>query len=211
MCIPGLFGGDGGSKELARQQQREADQARADAERKAAALRTGMSSIDSAFSAFDDAYFDNLSKSYLDYAKPQLDNQYKDQSDNITYALARGGNLNSSVKGDLFGKLDKQYALNLTGINSNASDVANNARRAVQSNRNDVVNQLNATYDTDAARTSALAAAKTLAVPQSFSPLANLFTNVSALAAQNKLMSDSTGGNMGARMFGGVSPSYVVN
>lgn len=211
MCI---FGSGGGDKALAAQQQRQADEARADQNTKAAALRTGNDNINNAFAGFDDNYFNNLSKSYLDFQKPQLDDQYDQQKKNITYSLARNGNLNSSVAGDEGAVLDKQYALNLTGLNSAAGDVANTARRSVQSNKNDVESQLNASYDSDAANTSALAAARTLAAPTSFSPLGNLFTNVSAVAAQSKLASDGASGygSPGARLFGGSSssPSYGV-
>jgi hypothetical protein len=209
MCIFG--GGGGGDRALAAQQEKQAQEARQDADRKAAALRTGQSNIDQAFAGFDDNFFNGLSQSYMDYARPQLEDQYGQQQKNITYALARAGNLNSTVKGDQDAMLDKQYSLNLMGLNSNAGDVARSARQQIQSNKNDVTNQLNASYDSDAARTSAMAAAKTLAVPMSFSPLGNLFTNVSALAAQSKLASDSYGGDSGATLFGRKNSGLVIN
>lgn len=214
MCIFG--GGNSGAKQLAAQQQQQADQARADTNRKNAALQTGMGNIDAAFQGFDDNYFNNLAKNYEDYAKPQLQDQYDQQKKNLIYALARKGNLNSTVAGDQQALLDQQNARNLTGIESTGMDYAAQARRDVQAARNDVTGQLNSSYDADAANTAAMAAAKSLAVPVSFSPLGNLFTNVSALAAQNKLATDAGPANSnnpsyGARLFGQrYSSSYGV-
>jgi len=202
MCIMG----DGGAGAIAAKQQQQADQARADANKRAADIQTGQANIDNAFSAFDDNYFNGISKKYLDYAQPQLDDQYDYAKKNLTYALARNGTTHSSIAGDEFGQLAKQYATNQTGINSNASDVANNLRSQVNSQKASVTNQLLNSADADAASASALAAAKTISATPSFSPLGNLFTNVAALAAQNKLASDSTPSYAtGAKLFGGNS------
>lgn len=209
MCIFG--GGGGASKDLARQQQQQADEARADQARKAASLKQGMGNIDNAFAGFNDDYFANLSKSYRDYAKPQLDDQYEEAKKNITYSLARKGNLNSTVAGDQMALLDRQYANNETSLEGTGMDYANAARRDVQSNKDSVISQLNTSFDSDAANTEALARAKALAAPVSFSPLGQLFTNVSAIAAQNKIASDSNPANYGARLFGNRTPgSYGV-
>lgn len=205
------FGGNGGAKALAAQQEQQVQQARTDADLKAAKLKVGMGNIDSAFSGFDDNYFSNLAKDYENYAKPQLADQYEEQKKNLIYSLARKGNLNSSVYGDQQALLDRQNNTNLTGIAGTGQDYANQARRDVQAARNDVTSQLNSSYDADAANTAALASARSLAVPVSFSPLGNLFTNVSALAAQAKLASDAgTGSNnpgYGARLYNSRSGS----
>lgn len=208
MCI---FGGDGGSKALARQQQQQADEARADATARAGRIQTGNANIDQTFGQFNDDYFNKLSKSYLDYAQPQLDDQYTNAKKYITYALARNGTTHSSIAGDEFGDLAKQYATNETGLNSTAADYANRARADVAANKSSVIGQLNASGDADAATTAALSASRVLAAPPSFSPLSALFTNVSALAAQNKLASDSNPAtSSGARLYGAPSTSYGV-
>jgi hypothetical protein len=211
MCIFG--GGNGGAKALAAQQQQQATEARTDADTKAASLRTGMANINQAFGGFTDDYFNNLAKNYTDYATPQLQDQYDEAKKNIVYALARKGNLASSTYGDQLALLDRQNATAQTGIEGTASDYANQARRDVQSNKNDVISQLNSNYDADAANASALSSAKALAVPVSFSPLGNLFTNISAMAAQNKLASEGNPAatQYGAKLFGSSGgSSYAV-
>jgi hypothetical protein len=210
MCFFG--GGSGGAKAQAAQQQQQADEARADADKNAAALTTGKANIDSAFSGFDDNFFNGLAKNYTDYATPQLEGQYGLAKKNITYALARNGTTRSSIAGDEFGQLAKQYATNQTGIAGTGASYASKARSDVQSNKADVTNQLFASNEADSANVAALSAAKSLATPPSFSPLGNLFTNISAVAAQNKLASDASGGyGGGARLYNTGTSAYGVS
>lgn len=226
MCI---FGGNPQSgnqaaveqqtKQIERQTQileQQANDTRKDAEERDARIAAGKQSIDEAFGSFNDGFFDQLSSSYINYAQPQLDDQYAQARKDITYALARKGNTRSSVAGDQFAELDKQYATNQTQIRGTGADYAARARQNVYADKNDVTNQLISTGDADTARTSALSAAKVLAVPPSFSPLGTLFTNISALAAQKKLSSDANpeaADSIGAKLFGGssgASSGYVV-
>jgi hypothetical protein len=172
-----------------------------------------MANIDTAFAPFDDNYFAGIQSKYNDYALPQLQDQYNQAKNNIVFSLARKGNLNSSTAGDLYGELDRENATNLVGIEGAGKDYANQARSAVEANRKDITGQLNTTYDADSANNLALTAAKSLAVAKpSFSPLGQLFQNISAVAAQNRLASDpygAAGPTGGARTFGsGASPSY---
>lgn len=207
MCIPGLFGGGGGDRAAEKLQQQQADQATADAKAKAEKLRTGMAGIDNAFGGFNEDYFSGLAKNYTDYATPQLKDQYDEAKKNIVYSLARKGNLASTTAGDQYALLDKENARNLTGISSTAGDYANSARRDVAANKNEVIGQLNSTYDADSSVNDALSRSRMLATPPSFSPLGNLFTNISALAAQNRLASDGRDqGGGGARTYG-INPS----
>ena len=190
--------------------QQQADQTKADADARAASIATGKQSIDDAFSGFDDNFFNGVSKAYTDYAQPQLDDQYDQAKKNITYALARNGTINSSIAGDEFGTLAKQYATNQTGIQATGDNYANSERQSLAADKNDVTNQLVSSGDASGASTAALSSAKVLAQPPSFSPLGTLFTNVSAVAAQNKLASDANGvgyGSTGARLFGATTPS----
>lgn len=218
MCFPNNSGQKAAAEQASQNQQAQTaamqsqvDQQKADAQARADAITTGKQNIDNAFSGFDDNFFNQLSNNYQSYAKPQLDDQYDQAKKDITYALARKGTLNSSVAGDEFGQLAKQYATNQTSIAGTGADYANNARRSVAADKSDVTNQLISTGDPDAASASALSSAKVLGMPPSFSPLGNLFTNVSALAAQKKLASDGASvggyGNVGAQLFGGASPS----
>jgi hypothetical protein len=210
-----LFGGGGGgaSRDAERLAQKQANDIRSDADIKAEKLRTGMANIDNAFAGFDDNYFAKLAKDYTDYAMPQLQSQYDDTKKNITFALARKGNLASTTAGDQYGMLDRQNAFNKTDIEGKGADYAAQQRAAIQANKQDIVGQLNTTYDADAANNLALSMSKSLQVPKTnFNPLGQMFTNISAVAAQAKQASDSNPGgyNPGARTYNPNNPgSYV--
>jgi hypothetical protein len=194
MCI--FNSGAAIAKQQAQLAQGQANQAAADAAQKQQAITTGMTNINNAFAGFDQNYFDSLAKNYTDYATPQLQDQYNLQKKNIIYNLARGGNLGSSVYGDQMALLDKQNAQDMATIQGTGQDYANTAKQNVQSAKQNVVNQLNTTYDVAGTNTEALQQAQLMAATPSFSPLGSMFANVSALAAQNKLASQGYGAGM---------------
>src|SRR3546814_20442278 len=87
-----------------------------------------MGQIDQTFSQFNDDYFDTRSKAYLDYATPQLEDQFAKAKEQLIFALSRGGNLNSSVAGERLADLTKQYDRNRTALADRGLALANDAR-----------------------------------------------------------------------------------
>lgn len=190
MCIGSRGGGDNGA--AATRAAEEARQAR---------IADGMKRIGDVFSQFNDEYFGKRSQAYLDYATPQLDDQYTDAKKQVVYALDRKGQLNSSTGAETFAKLQKQYDTEGLAIKSRASDLATQARGDVERNRADVVAQLQGTADPTAAANAALARAGLLTAQPSFSPIANVFANLTALAAQTRLADEARNGTGGTRLF----------
>jgi len=189
-----IFGGNSGgaSRTAERAAQGQANDLRTDTDRRAVALRQGMADINTSFGGFDDSYFRKLQQDYTDYNMPQLRDQYDDAKSNILFSLARKGNLASTTAGDQYGKLDRQNAVNVAGIEGAGKDYANQARTVIQGNKQDAIGQLYGTYDADAANSVALSNSKSMAVPKpTFSPLGQMFQNISAVAAQNKIASES--------------------
>lgn len=216
------FGGGGGSSQAAAAQaqatqqqnqilEQQAQQTQADADARQAAITQGQQNINNAFSQFDDNWFNQISQNYKNYAQPQLDDQYGVAKNNVTYSLARNGTTNSSMAGYQFGQLAKEYGINQDQIDSTADNYANNARANVNSQKQAVEDQLDSTANADQANTSALSAAASIGQQPTFSPLGNLFTNVSAAAAQAKLASQAYPyyGTGGAQLYGaGSSGTY---
>src|SRR6478736_3044441 len=52
---------------------------------------------------FGDDFFNDRREAYMNYATPQLEDQYGDAQKQLTFALARGGLLDSSVRGEKAG------------------------------------------------------------------------------------------------------------
>src|SRR3546814_928278 len=161
MC-DALFGGGGNSDA--------AEAARRDEEARQARIRAGMGQIDQTFSQFNDDYFDTRSKAYLDYATPQLEDQFAKAKEQLIFALSRGGNLNSSVAGERLADLTKQYDRNRTALADRGLALANDARSKVESARSDLVAQLQGSAEPTSGAAQAAERAKRWAGPDPFEP-----------------------------------------
>lgn len=155
-----------------------ADDARAEEEARQSKIRTGMGSINTTFAPFNDAYYAGRSKDYVDWAEPQVDNQYADAKKQLIFALSRTGNLGSSAAADRQSKLTKDYGDKKIAVQSEASRVANEARANTENSRSNLVTQLNASADPDAAASGALAQAQIASAMPSYSPIGQLFQAV---------------------------------
>lgn len=159
----------------------EAKLAREDEQARQAKIRSGTTRVNSIFDGqFNDEYFNKTQNSYLDYANPQLEQQYGDAEKELTFALARSGNLDSSVRGEKAAELQKKYDLNKQQVADEALSYGTKARTSVEDARANLIGTLNASGDAEGAANSALARASALSTPVSFSPLANLFADFTA-------------------------------
>jgi hypothetical protein len=96
---------------------------------------------------FGPAFYDKFRQSQLDYYLPQEADQYQGARTNLTYSLARAGQLDSSVAGMDVGKLAKQDLMNQAQIASQADNSTAQLRSQVQSEQEAALNQLYATED----------------------------------------------------------------
>lgn len=164
---------------------REAAQARADEEARQARIRQGTASINKTFDGkFNDAFFGDIRDSFIDFARPQVDDQFRKAGEQSTFGLARSGLLDSSVRGEQNAELQKQYDINLQDINDKARGFEVEARNNVENTRGDLISMLQATGDATGAANAALSRASTLATPPSYSPLGQLFQDTTAMIGQ---------------------------
>lgn len=191
-------GGDGGAGE-----------ARAREEARQAQIRDGMKRIDTTFAQFDDGFFNSREQAYKDYAMPQLEDQWGKTNKQLTYALSRTGNLNSGVAGEQLGDATREYERQKQALTDKARAYSNEARGDVERNRSDLVSQLNAIADPEAAATGAVARAKLLNAVPAFQPVGDLFTKLTDGLATYRNFSDANVNNRGVGLFssGGGSSS----
>ncbi len=163
-------GGDGG-----------AGQARADEQARQERIRAGTARIDDIFSQnFNDASYGARKQSYLDYATPQLEDQYAKAQKELVYALDRGGNLDSSTRAQKLGELEQLYGTNKQAVADQGLAYETQARTAVEDARADLIRTLNSTGDADGAANSAISRSGALSQPDAYSPLGQLFTDFTA-------------------------------
>lgn len=194
MCIS--LGGTGAKKQ--------AKQQRADEDARKARITAGMGSISDTFGKFDEKFYGDRTKDYIDYATPQFERQLRATRDNLIYALSRGGNLKSSAGAGKNAELNYEADTARAGIAADGLNKANELRNQVENSRGNVVAELNATGDSSAAAQAAIRNATNLATPVGYSPLGNLFASF----AQSAASIGSNAGNGFSGFAGGGAQSF---
>lgn len=167
----------GGGRRSARRQAEAA--AAAEAERQGR-IRQGTNAINSTFGQFNDDFYRGIRSAYQDYAMPQLDDQFNDAREQLTFALTRAGTLNSSVRAEENARMQREYDITRQNILDQALNYENQARSKVEDARGELVRTLQGTADAAGAAQSARARAGALAQAPAFSPLEQLFTDFTA-------------------------------
>lgn len=159
----------------------EAAQARFDELVRQNKVRAGTNSINDTFNTkFNDDFFNKRRQTYIDYATPQVDEQYQDANKQLTFALDRSGNLNSSTRGEKAGQLQKLYDTNKQKIGDDALTFETQARSSVEDARSNLITMVNATGDEQGAANAAIARSTALSQSPAYSPLTQLFTDFTA-------------------------------
>lgn len=187
----------------------EAERVRKAEESRQANITQGANDIASVFGQFGDDFYNKRSQDYLDYALPTLDRQFQEQERSLVSELARTGNLNSSLRGDLTGKLRRQYDTSKLTIQDQANSYAANARAQVQQARAGLLDSNSRLADPGTVRTMAEAQAAGVAVPPQYQSLgqmiADLSTGISGAAPVRQ-----TGGSTGVNLYSNTSGSGRV-
>lgn len=125
---------------------------------------------------FDDSFYDKFKQGILDYYMPQVQDQYGDAKNELTYRLARAGTLNSSAAATEVADLSKQNDLNRANILNQADKGAADLRSQVATERAKAESQLYATEDPTTSANQALAAVRNISLEQpALSPLGKIF------------------------------------
>ncbi len=141
-------------------------------------IKQGQSSIDSAFTQFDDPYYAGISKNYEDYYDPQLDTQYNDALNKLTLNLGQQGILQSSEGNRQLAELKRTQDTQKQTIANNAIAAGNTAKQQVAQQKNQLYAQNNTAADPSAAATAAATAAGSVVSPPVYSPLGNAFAGL---------------------------------
>lgn len=161
----------------------EAAMARQDEQQRQQRIREGTTRINGIFDGadgkpgFNDEFFAGRRQAYMDYATPQIEDQYDKAQRALTFDLARSGTLDSSIRASKFGELAKLYGTQKQQAADQALAHETQARTAVEDSRANLIATLNATGDAEGAANSAIARSAALSQPSQFSPLTNLFAD----------------------------------
>lgn len=164
-----------------KQQMKEAEEARKREEERQARIKAGTAKIDSVFGTFDDSFYDARKGEYLDFYQPQLDDQFKKAQDELTFAFARNGTLNSSMAADKQAELASKYDVEKAGILSQADSAIGEMRSRNNNEKSALVAQLQATGDADRVSNEALGRTQQLFNERpSYNSLGDIFGGVAS-------------------------------
>ena len=122
---------------------------------------------------FNPAFYGAREQEYRDYYRPQLDKQFKDSQENLTYWLADRGLLESSVRGEKQADLQELFDTGIRKINSGALDMTNQIKGSVANARAGLISDARAANPVDeptvTSTMTSLAAPTTSYTPPMFS------------------------------------------
>jgi len=179
MCL-----GGGGSSSL----NEEYEQQRAEEAARHARIKSGMENINNAFAGYDDAFYNERAADYMNYAKPEIEDQYVDAMKDLTRALARSGNLNSSLaaqrRADLLEKRNKAEV----DAARRGQGYANDTRAALANVKSNLIQQNNALADPTLIAAMAANQSQAASALPDYSPIGQLFAGATqGLATQQQL------------------------
>ena len=174
----------GGSSSL----NEEYEQQRAEEAARQARIKSGMENINNAFAGYDDAFYNERAADYMNYAKPEIQDQYVDAMKDLTRALARSGNLNSSLaaqrRADLLEKRNKAEV----DAARRGQGYANDTRAALANVKSNLIQQNNALADPTLIAAMAANQSQAASALPDYSPIGQLFAGATqGLATQQQL------------------------
>jgi hypothetical protein len=176
-------GGGGGKEPLTIQEQmtRDANRARRIENRRIQRINKGEKRIDKIFGKFDKGFYKTYQNKYVNFYQPEIDDQFGDAQDELTYALARAGTLKSSIAGGKQADLRSAYKTQQAVTLSQAQDATSALRGNINNEKSGLISLLNATGDANRASNEALSRSQQLfREAPAYDPLGDIFAGVAS-------------------------------
>lgn len=176
MCW-GSSGGDGGAAE-----RRKAEEARAQR------VRDSRGAVDTVFGTYDDDFYDKRRQSYLDYANPQVQQDYEDAMGELMGALASSGRTKSSLAAKRKAKGQELMDRAQADVNMKAEGHVGDLKSALAQTKQNMYDQASTLADVDATTNLAIGQFQAASKPPVYNPLTDMFADLTAgLATQADL------------------------
>lgn len=171
-----LFGSGGLGGPSAQDQAYQTAQ-QAEAQRQAN-ITKGMDSINKAFAGYDQNFYNNRAQAFLNYALPQLGQQYQNTRNTLGFNLANRGLSNSSQANKTWSDLYNQLGQAKQSIADQAQQQSNALQTQVSNLKQGVIGQLYQSADPSQATLNTASAISQINQPSAFAQLPNEFNNL---------------------------------
>lgn len=177
----------------------------------------GKTSIDKAFSGFDQPYYDKYKSSYEGAYNPEIDRQYGDAVDHITSSMGGrgilGGTYSNWLNGDAVRTRDNAKAT----VGSDAENAASTLQSNTNQRKNELYNLNTTANDPQGIAAQATASATSIPAPLPTTSLGSVFGSMLQPVASfqnanmNSVPNYGYGGYGGGGLYGsGAQPSYRI-
>lgn len=202
MCL-----GGGSNRAMEEEYQRQL----AEEEARQARITQGKENIDAAFAGYGDDFYRGIAADYMNYATPQIDDQYVDAMKNLRIALDRSGLLQSSERIERENDLKKKLAAQELAAARKGESIANAMRTNLANVKSNLLTQNASLADpTLIASTAANQIMANTQVPE-YNPLTNLFANATeGLATQAQLEARNKNRYEMAQLFAPTDSSRII-
>lgn len=178
------FGGGGGDDFLRDEYTRQ----KAEEEARQGRIEEGKTAIDQAFSGYDDQFYQDRASDYMDFASPQIEDQYQEAMKSLVRALSRSGLSQSSVAADRRAALEKRLALAQSDAARQGQDYANQVRQSLSNVKNNLMTQNQSLADPTLIANMAANQSSAASQIPAYSPISQLFAGAAeGLATQQQL------------------------
>jgi hypothetical protein len=155
------------------------------------------------YTGFNQNFYDKAANDYINYAVPQVAQQYDTTNRDIQYGLANRGLFGSSAQSQANTNLNLAVGQQEQQIADNARTTATNLQQQVQGSEQNAINNLYQSADPAGAASQAVGTAAQFQVPQTFQPILNAFGGIANQYATSLLLNNYTPSAYGAGGAGG--------
>lgn len=142
------------------------------------------------FEGFQPEFFDQRAKDYVNFALPQVSDQYRTNRDAVNFGLANRGLQGSSVEGQANTRLERTAGQARQNVADTGIAQANELKKNVEESRQQDIAQLYQSANPAQGMQSAIANASQLRIPSTFAPLGDLFSNIARQYYTNQALNN---------------------
>lgn len=137
--------------------------------------------INSAFSGFDDRYYDSIADAFKNYYQPQVTRQFDDASRNIIYAAP--GGVGSSTFASKLSEAERERQQAGTDVAANAQNEAMAAKTGIEGQKANLLGLAESSEDPAALGAQAVAGAQASSYVPKYSAIGDLVSRYASLAS----------------------------
>lgn len=137
---------------------------------------------------FQEPFYQKRAQDYVNFALPQLGQQYRTNRNAMLFGLANRGLTGSTVQDQASANLEREAGIGRQTIADTGLEQSNQLRKDVESGRQQAISQLYQSADPAQALQGAVRTASQIQSPSTFAPISNLFTNLAQQYATKQLL-----------------------